>query len=210
MPPQSPRRRKGRRKTAKAKVSVPRQMCAHRNYHTSTKQAAIADLAVVAFYYLLRVGEYTHPRYVSRNGKAHRVTRTVQFAVQSVGFFKHSKLIPRTAPLSALLQADQATLKITNQKNGRMGQTIHHHANNQIDCPVHALARRVHHILSHHGTEEHLICDYCESGTWHSVTSTDIRQGIRTAVIELGLDKKGIDPDLVGVHSLRAGGAMAL
>lgn len=33
---------------------------------------------------------------------------------------------------------------------------------------------------------------------------------VQTCVHILGLDKSGIDPDLVGVHSLRAGGAMAL
>jgi len=33
---------------------------------------------------------------------------------------------------------------------------------------------------------------------------------IRQAIRSLQLDQKGIDPDLIGVHSLRAGGAMAL
>ena len=33
---------------------------------------------------------------------------------------------------------------------------------------------------------------------------------IRSAVATLNLDATGINPDLVGVHSLRAGGAMAL
>ena len=33
---------------------------------------------------------------------------------------------------------------------------------------------------------------------------------LRAAVKRLQLDSAGIDPDLVGVHSLRAGGAMAL
>ena len=33
---------------------------------------------------------------------------------------------------------------------------------------------------------------------------------IRIAVTNLNLHNKGIHPDLVGVHSLRAGGAMAL
>jgi hypothetical protein len=33
---------------------------------------------------------------------------------------------------------------------------------------------------------------------------------IRQAVLEVDLHKHGIDPDIVGVHSLRAGGAMAL
>ena len=30
---------------------------------------AVADLALIAFYYLLRAGEYTKPRFITRNGK---------------------------------------------------------------------------------------------------------------------------------------------
>jgi hypothetical protein len=37
-----------------------------------------------------------------------------------------------------------------------------------------------------------------------------MRSNIRQAVTHLNLHLAGIDPDLVGVHSLRAGGAMAL
>ena len=37
-----------------------------------------------------------------------------------------------------------------------------------------------------------------------------MRSGLRLSVKQLGLHKNGIDPDLVGVHSLRAGGAMAM
>ncbi len=35
-------------------------------------------------------------------------------------------------------------------------------------------------------------------------------EGVRSAVQELQLQRYGIAPDLVGVHSLRAGGAMAM
>ena len=38
----------------------------------------------------------------------------------------------------------------------------------------------------------------------------DIINAVRQAVRTLKLHEAGIDPDLVGVHSLRAGGAMAL
>ena len=37
-----------------------------------------------------------------------------------------------------------------------------------------------------------------------------MRSAVRASVKTLELHKNGIDPDLVGVHSLRAGGAMAL
>ena len=37
-----------------------------------------------------------------------------------------------------------------------------------------------------------------------------MRAGIRSAVYTLKLSENGLDPDLIGMHSLRAGGAMAL
>ena len=42
------------------------------------------------------------------------------------------------------------------------------------------------------------------------VESKHMVAGVRTTVTKLQLNTQGIDPDLVGAHSLRAGGAMAL
>ena len=174
---------------------------------------AVADLAQVAFYFLLRVGEYTRPRFTKINGKLVRATRTVQFHVKDVGFFKKGEIIKRRSPLCDLSAADHVTFKITNQKNGRMGETISHEKlrNNLNHGPIVSAARRIHHILSNGGSEDNLLCDVlAEDGTWKSVTSTDMRTAVRRSVTHLGLQNNGIDPDLVGVHSLRAGGAMAL
>ena len=172
--------------------------------------AASSDLSLIAFYYLLRVGEYTKPRYIMRNGRKERASRTKQFSVENVGFFKDGAILPRSSPLSVLLTADSATLKITNQKNGRMGQTIHQRAIPLGPCPVQALARRVAHILDNGGTEASLLCDVHIDHEWISIESSHIISLLRKAVASLHLDKAGIDPDLVGAHSLRAGGAMAL
>ena len=172
---------------------------------------AQGDLAVIAFFYLLRVGEYTKPK-VSKNPNRKRTTRTVQFLVQNVGFFKNNQILPRTSQLHLLLTADSCTLKITNQKNGRMGETIHQHATFTDLCPVKALARRINHIIINNGTSINLICDVKlpNSKTWHQISPNEIIQHIRKAVSNLNLQNSGIHPDLVGVHSLRAGGAMAL
>ena len=167
-------------------------------------------LVLVAFYYLLRVGEYTKPRMITRNGKRVRATRTKQFSVANVGFFKNGQIVQRSSPLEVLLSCDSATLKITNQKNGRMGDTVHQKTTGSPNCPVKALAHVVHHILAHNGTGETLLCDYYENDAWHSITSIDIITCVRSASKLLQLDKQGIDPDLIGAHSLRAGGAMAL
>ena len=186
----------------------------HKNaYATSSpKNHAIADLASIAFYYLLRVGEYTQPRMTKKNGRWVRATRTIQFHVGDIGFFKDGQVLSRWSPLKTLLQADGATLKITNQKNGRMGETVYHETVPDIaHGPIRALARRVHNILTNGGSEDNLLCDYLtDDGIWKAVTPTDIRKQLRATVVALGLSKRGIDPDLIGVHSLRAGGAMAM
>ena len=172
-------------------------------------QQAVGDLTVIAFYYLLRSGEYTKPRLVKRNGRMVRATRTVQFRVQDVGFWKDGHILPRNSPLSLLLQADAATMKITNQKNGRTGQTLHQESTGPNGA-VAALARRIHHILSNGGRETNLICDVWERDTWTSVHSSKIVSAVRMASKALKLHERGIDPDMIGAHSLRAGGAMAL
>ena len=95
-----------------------------------------------------------------------------------------------------------------------MGQTIHHETNNLITCPVKACARRVHHILLHGGSSDNFICDVKSAikskQDWYQITPNDMLTAIRQSVLNLNLHLGGIDPDLVGVHSLRAGGAMAL
>ena len=172
---------------------------------------AVTDLSTIAFYYLLRVGEYTRPRYVRKGKRWVKATWTVQFRLQDIGFFKEGKILPRSSSLQDLLAADGATLKISNQKNGRMGQVVHQEATGNRDCPVQALARRVHHLISNGAPESELICAFLtDSGKWESVTPQDMIQELRNAARRLNLKERGIDPDLIGVHSLRAGGAMAL
>jgi hypothetical protein len=176
------------------------------------KIQATGCLTLIAFYFLLRVGEYTRPRYIRRNGQQVRATRTIQFTYMNVGFFKDGKVVSRTSPLSTLLQCDSATLKITNQKNGRMGDTVHHKANGSQMCPVKALAYRIDHINKHNSdpTHDRLLCSYFDNNAWHTITSSDIIAMVRTSAKALNLQDQGIDPDLIGAHSLRAGGAMAL
>ena len=193
-------------------VSVPENMADIAYSSDCPLLQAIADLAVIAFYYLLRVGEYTVAKTVERNGRNIRTTRTVQFTVGDVGFHKNNKVVERRSTLDELLACDQCTFKITNQKSGRMGQTISHETIlNHAHGPVKATARRIHHILSNGGDESSIISAYMTAdGTWNTVSSAQMRSGVRNSVKQLNLHKNGIDADLVGVHSLRAGGAMAL
>eukprot|EP00957_Ditylum_brightwellii_P170307 12963766-Ditylum_brightwellii.AAC.1 len=69
-------------------VSVPIEC--HRMAYASKDigAQAAADLALVAFYFLFRVGEYMLPRQVKGNRVWKRATHTVQFQVGNVGFTK--------------------------------------------------------------------------------------------------------------------------
>ncbi len=191
-------------------ITVPNLVYEAGHKNGSPKAMAVGSLSLIAFFYLLRVGEYTKPKYATRNGVRVRATRTKQFSVGNVGFWKNGQRVPRTSPLSTLLDCDAATLKITNQKNGRMGDTIHQEAVSGPNCPVKALAYRVSHILSHGGSDDNLLCDYYDNGKWDSIVSNDIIKGLQSAASLLNLSKVAIDPDLIGAHSLRAGGAVAL
>ena len=88
---------------------------------------------LVTFYFLLRVGEYTKTRFVIRNRKRVPETRTKQFVVGNIGFFKGSVVIPHTSQMDVLLTADLAVMNISNQNNGRMGKTITQHATGTIE-----------------------------------------------------------------------------
>ncbi len=81
---------------------------------------AIGDLTLIAFYYLLRISEYTIKR--TRN----ETKQTVQFKYEDVTFFKNNdygklRCLPRNAAASLIANTDGATMKLDNQKNGWKG-----------------------------------------------------------------------------------------
>ena len=102
---------------------------------------AVEDLVLVAFYYLLYIGEYTI------KGKWNETKQTVQFKLEDVTFFKKNELgqlrcLPRSAPDALVLTTDGATLKIDNQKNGWKGVCIYQESNGDLFlCPLWALGR---------------------------------------------------------------------
>ena len=94
-------------------VSVPEKALELAYATSSPRKQAAGDLVTIAFYFLLRSGEYTKPRKVKRNGKMVRATRTIQFRVCDVGFWKDGKILPRNSPLNILITADSTTMKIS-------------------------------------------------------------------------------------------------
>ncbi len=173
--------------------------------HCPNREAK-ADLTNIAFYYLLRGGEYTKPR----NHK----TQTVPFAPKDVTFRNsRGRRIPNTPPLALLNTATEATIWMPNQKNGVKGQCITQQCTGTLYSPIKSLARRVHHIMSHTANESVPIYNYCKPGyrTWSHITANNINTTLKQAAGDIGLYSQfGYDPSDISSHSLRAGGAMAM
>ena len=94
----------------------------------TTLGKAIGDLTLIAFYYLLRVGEYTV------KGTRNESKRTVQFKLEDVTFFHQNDMgqlrcLPQDAPLEMLLSTEGACLKLDNQKNGWKGVCVYQQHN---------------------------------------------------------------------------------
>ena len=182
-----------------------------RDGNTSTLERAVGDLTLIAFYYLLRIGEYTI------KGRRNETKQTVQFKYKDITFFKRDstgklRCLPRNAPAHLIATADGATLKLDNQKNGWKGVCVFHEANGEeYLCPVRALGRRFLHIRQHGGTKTTYLSSYWTAGLQTDVTAEDISRALKLAATELQYPtNKGIPISRINTHSLRSGGANAL
>jgi hypothetical protein len=173
--------------------------------HGDPLSQAVGHLANIAFYYLLRVGEYTFSGHSQRR-------RTHQFQVSNIILRVGQLVIPNTAPLAQLLTATSATLVIDNQKNGIRGQCIHHQCTGLPTSPVRSVAYRVFHIMSTFGPDQTIsISAYpLHDGSLAHVFASHINAAVKQAVTSIGLLSHGFILRNVSSHSLRAGGAMAL
>ena len=180
---------------------------------TSEHTRTTADLILIAFYYLLRVGEYT------AKGSRQNTKRTVQFRLRDITFFKRdsfgvTRQLSRAASDFDINNADSATLKLDNQKNGWKGVCIHQEANgDSYHCPVKALGRRYVHLRQFSTDTNTQLSTYYTSTHMPPahVSDKDIRGTLKLAGIALEYPaKKGIPIDRIDTHSLRSGGANAL
>ena len=173
---------------------------------------ALGDLALIAFYYLLRIGEYTI------KGTHNESKQTQQFKLADVMFFKrdHSgalRQLPCQAHSNLIMSADSATLKLDNQKNGWHGVCIHHESNGQEAFdPIRALGRRALHIRTHApGDDTIFLSAVFQNGARSDISDKDIRAALKLAASALNYPvTRGIPIERIDTHSLRIGGANAL
>jgi len=136
-----------------------------------------------------------------------RRTRTVQFRVQDVRFWKGQDLVPHTASLQQLSQCDMVALYIDNQKNGQRGDVLNHHKVHAVFDPVAALARCIKAIQSYNMPPETPL-SFVSPGV--HVSAHSIVLAVRASAVRTGLPGKGYELKRIAAHSLRASGAMAL
>ena len=172
---------------------------------------AMGDWALIAYYWLLRIGEYTGKR--TRN----HTKQTVQFKMEDCTFFEEKEKgkivkLPWSAPDEKIMEAESAALKLDNQKNGWKGVCVHHEANgDKFFCPVRALGRRYCHIRRHTSDRKTPLSAYYVNGVEHNLTDEDIRMALKKAAGELNYpQERGIPVERVDTHSLRIGGANAM
>lgn len=178
---------------------------------------AVADCALMAFTYLLRVGEYT------RKGTRNNTKQTKEFEVRDVTFYRSDPVTKQLRVLNAasasdeeLLAAHGVSLRLRNQKNGWKNVCIFQERNgNEYNCGTKAIARRVIHIRRH--TSSWSAAQRCPLSTYfvnssrHYVTQEDMSKHLKLAATMLDYHTtKNIPIDRVDTHSLRSGGANAL
>ena len=121
-------------------------------------------------------------------------------------------MLPPDAEDRQILNADGATMWLSNQKNGKKGQSVSHHTfkHDVLGCPVRALARRYIHDRAHDGSGNALVCSYWDDMGKADVVDKDISFAVKFAAGMMEYPNRGIPINRVDTHSLRAGGACAM
>jgi hypothetical protein len=165
---------------------------------------AVGDLAYLAFFFLLRPGEYC----MSSESHPFRLC-DVQL------FVNNDRLDILTCPLEALSLSTFATLTFTTQKNGVRDEVIGHaRSGHTSGCPVLVIVRRILHLRRHQAPASTPLCAVYRPTSrahnkWVCVTSALVTATIRVSATLMG-HSVGFRPEDVSARSTRAGGAMAL
>jgi hypothetical protein len=172
---------------------------------------AVGDLSLIAFYYLLRIGEYT------TKGARNNSKQTEEFKMGDIMFFAKDtngnlRCLPHDAPDVLIANAEGATMKLDNQKNGWKGVCVYQETNgDKIFCPVRAIGRQYLHLQANGATEKTIILAYYHEGKRFDVMSDHVSVALKTAAIALKYPiLKGIPIERINTHSLRSGSANAL
>jgi hypothetical protein len=161
---------------------------------------AIADMIIIAFFFLLRPGEYTAT-----------ASDTCPFCLSDVQFWIGSlRSHASTLPFPDLARITFATLTFTTQKNGVRGEVIGlGRSGDPLFCPVLALQRRIAHLRQHHQPTHAPLATFVHRSKTLLISPAHITNAVRASAALLG-PSLGFLPSDINARSLRAAGAMAL
>jgi hypothetical protein len=176
-----------------------------RRQHTPALDAA-ADMLILAFFFLLRPGEYSFTRNTTTPSPH---ARSTPFRLCDTHFAHDATRLPWDTSTEAQLRSSTyAALEFTMQKNGVRGERIGlSRSGDPSICPVATLATRVLSLRRAHAPPTTPLYTYYDRGQPRHITSTLLTRSLRAAVIHLQLP---IAPTDISARSLRAGGATAL
>ena len=158
----------------------------------------IMDMAWIAFFYLLRPGEYCKSQ--------ENTPLCLKDVSCSIGFRKLDILHCTHQDLD---RATQSSLTFDNQKNRERGETIAHtRSGHSVACPTRALVRRIKYLRRAGAGPDTPLCAVRPGLRWITVTSSAVSALLKTSAA--ALPDLNYSPADVEARSLRAGGAMAL
>jgi hypothetical protein len=154
----------------------------------STMDQAIADLATIGIFFLLRPGEHT--------------------ASSQQGNTKPFRLCDVTFRIGAVTAS--VTLTFTKQKNGRENKIVGHARSSHVAaCPVLALICHTLHLRHNQATHDTPLCMVYLHGRPIALTSHYLTTLLRQAALVLH-PTLGFNPADISARSQQAGGAMSL
>ena len=166
----------------------------------SAGNAAIADMIILAFFFLLRPGEYT------ATSSDNTPFRIADLRLSVGGRY----LDAFTSSAVDLHAADFLSLTFTTQKNSVRGEVV---ALGRSGDPslytVRMASRHILHLRAHGAVPDTPLSVYFHT-QWCRVSPADITSTLRTAVLAVGPAHLGFTPADVSARCLRAAGAMAL
>jgi hypothetical protein len=153
----------------------------HGHQDASQCDKALADCNLIAFYFLLLVGEYTYANPTPKKC-THPITAT------DITLWCNSNILNPKLPLHLLLQTcTQASINIRNQKNGKTNAIL---ATRKSDCPIAAIICRLHYIHSQAtNPSKAVLSTYFQAPTIipFTINARLINSTIRTAASDLNL-----------------------
>jgi hypothetical protein len=161
---------------------------------------SIADMMCIAFFFLLRPGEYTGT-----------TSDDTPFRLQDVVLYiRDRKLNLFQCSDAELNAATSVSYTFTTQKNGtRDEKIVQGHSGNAICCPVRATVRRLKHHRLKQSTPSTTIASYYLTNRRTTVKPKDVTDTLRHAM-RINFHRTGIQATDISARSYRAGGAMAM